>query len=343
MVNFESFLNWAEDRFGNVLVHGKEIKINSIFCDDNKFHLWCSPSGGKNEVKYGVYHCWKTDKHGTLVDLIMQVDKCSFKEAWRICGGQLRMSEVEKKLLDIFKQKKEEIKITKGLKLPEKTFKIKELPLDSNIRIRAEKYLQERKLPTDMLVCTGGKCYNRIVIPYYNKNNELIYWNCRTLNPDEALRYKGPEKELGVYKENVMFFTEWPKTGEKVYITEGEFDAISIKICGLNSAAFGGKNLSEKQIEILSEFIPVLCLDNDKIGVSSHGTTSAGQIALKKIGDTLLQHGFNEFYYVRPPIGYKDWNALLIDNEPDKIKDYILKNENKYTDQTSILLLSNEI
>jgi hypothetical protein len=52
-VDFETFVSWADSRFDGIVVTGKEVKLNSIFTDDHKHHLWCCPDKG-------VYHCWKS-------------------------------------------------------------------------------------------------------------------------------------------------------------------------------------------------------------------------------------------------------------------------------------------
>ncbi len=60
-VDFDSFRQWAEDRFnGDILVKGNEIRINSIFTEDHKHHMWCNPYGGKHQREDGCYRCWKT-------------------------------------------------------------------------------------------------------------------------------------------------------------------------------------------------------------------------------------------------------------------------------------------
>ena len=86
-IDFNIFRTWAEEKFKKIDVKGSEIKLNSIFADnDDKFHLWCSPSGGKNARPYGVYHCWKTDKKGSLISLVMEVEKCNRQSAMEILG-----------------------------------------------------------------------------------------------------------------------------------------------------------------------------------------------------------------------------------------------------------------
>ena len=323
-IDFDSFLNWAESRFKDVSVKGNEIKLNSIFCEDYKHHLWCNPSGGKNNLPYGVFHCWKTDTKGSLINLVMQVDKCSFEDALEILNSpNQRIEDLEKQVLEIFKNKsvKEFVELENtNIELPSNSYYLQDLPSNNYFRKNAEDYLKNRKLNSEgLLVCTGGNYKNRIIIPYYNNNKKLIYFNSRSIG-ESNLRYLGPPKELGIGKGDVLFVPEWPDAGEKLYLTEGEFDALSLKQCGYNAAAFGGKALSDAQCEILKPYVPVLCLDADR----------AGAEALPKMGDLLLRKGFKKVFYVRAPKEHKDWNSMLQNDGEKIIRVYIRNNEKEY-------------
>jgi len=324
-IDFDLFLQWAESRFKDVVVAGNEIKVNSIFCEDYKHHLWCNPYGGKNNSPYGVFHCWKTDNKGSLATLVMQVDNCSFEEALDVLNStNSNIEDLEKKVQEIFDKKNEpkeflEIEKTK-IELPPNTYSFDDLPSINNQRKIAEDYLRNRKISTEgLFLCTRGQYANRIIIPYYNKNKELIYYNGRSLS-NEGLRYLGPPKTLGIGKGDVLFVPNWPKEGEKIYLTEGEFDALSLSQVGFNSAAFGGKNLSEAQAEILKPYTPVICLDADK----------AGADALIKMGDFLLKKGFKDVFFIRAPKEHKDWNSMLQSDGEKIIRIYINNHEKRY-------------
>ena len=311
MIDFERFLDWAERRFDEVTVKGDEVKINSVFAEDHKQHLWCNPYGGKNDRPNGVFHCWKTDTKGSLVSLVMKVDNCTYDEALEVLGGSdARMAELEKQVQELFSKKREvveEIEVEKSdkLALPPFTYDFEDLPSMSYHRVHAEVYLFQRKLsPEGLMVCTGGKYKQRIIIPYYDAQGNLIYFNGRYIGESKkALKYMGPEKEVGIGKGDVIYMPEWPEKGSIVYLTEGELDARSIKKAGLDAGAFGGKALTDNQIAILRKtgYIPVICLDSDK----------AGKFGMRRMADQLLAAGFPGFGFVRPPKQYKDWNALL--------------------------------
>ena len=198
IIDFDLFLNWAEARFKDVVVKGNEIKINSIFCEDYKHHLWCNPSGGKNHLPYGVFHCWKTDTKGSLPSLIMKVDNCSFEDALEILDStNTRLEDLEKKVAEIFEKKPKQnfLEIEKSkIDFPKGAYFLDDLPSVNYYRKNAEE----------------GDYKNRIIIPYYNRSSELIYYNGRSLSENNSLRYLGPPKSLGVGKGDVLFVPEWP-------------------------------------------------------------------------------------------------------------------------------------
>lgn len=344
-IDFNKFLQWAESRFGDVVVKGEEIMINSIYVEDYKHHLSCNPSGGKKKFPNGVYKCWKSFESnpqatGSLVSLVMQVDNCSYDEALDRLGAiDVSLRSLERKLEQFFsdqeKQKIDQTPDNPGLALPENTSWITDLPEGSFWREEAEYYLNNRKLPpSDYMICTGGDCKNRVIIPYYDQNQKLIYWNGRFLEESKNIsKYRGPHKDCGVGKGDVIYMPDgWPPAGSKIYITEGEFDSKSISISGLFSCAIGGKSIEEKQIEMLRPYIPVLCFDTDDKAIDAGGN------ALLHIGNKLKSKGFSEVYYVRPPKQFKDWNKMLVDVGPKVINVYIKQNIKQYSNSTSLEL-----
>jgi DNA primase len=327
-IDYDRFLDWAESRFDHVIVSGAEVKLNSVFCEDRKHHLWCNPSGGRKACETGVYHCWKSGQKGSLIGLVMLVDKCSYEDALRTLdvapsGG---LAELERRVEEMFASKEEptrdaEIKEV-GISLPQDCYAFDDLPSSHRMRSQAESYLKSRGIPADgLMVCTGGRYKNRILIPYFDRRGRLIYYNGRLLGDSESgLRYLGPPKELGIGKGDVLYSRNWPSRGEKVYITEGEFDSMSLDICGFKSVALGGKSITTQQIKMISGCLPVLSLDAD----------SAGGEAMPRMASSLAKAGFEKIRYVRPSQEYKDWNGLMIARGPAVVRLYVETQEKDY-------------
>lgn len=329
-IDFESFVRWCEDKFDKVIVKGNEVRINSVFTEDNGQHLWCSPKGGKHNRADGVYRCFKTDKKGTLLGLVMLTDNCSYEEAKEILSGQTLIGDLEQKLEEFFKEKENVVEVVdlSRMKLPAGSFMIDFLPVGHPARVEAERYLTARKLSTNGLyICKEGDYKNRIIIPYYDSKGNLIYFNSRLL-ANKGLRYLGPDKNIGVGKGDVVFTPKWPIKGSKIYLTEGEFDALTLCFCGYNGMACGGKYLSENQIQLIRNYEVCLALDED----------SSGLQGVKAMADSLMANQVSSITYVRPPQGIKDWNKMLVIFKSEIIRAYIATNEKKFDDFTNIFL-----
>lgn len=326
-VDFDKFVKWATARFGedNIVVKGKEVRINSFFVpDDSSYHLWCSPSGGKKSRKFGVYHCFKTDQKGSLVKLVQLVDSCDREDALTTLAGRTSIRDLEKKLEEMFEVEKEipPPVVKDPITLPPGCELISDLGTNNWWRNKAETYLTNRKIPIDGLyICTEDRYKARIIIPYYNREKKLIYFNGRHIGKSKC-KYLGPPKEIGVGKEDVVFMAgAWPKTGETLYLCEGEFNAISLKLCELNAAACGGKNMSEKQALMLAEYKIVLCLDRDKAGKQGTSKMTSMISAVETV------KGQGKLKIVIPAPGYNDWNEMLVKLGPTMLWHYIAKNQ----------------
>ncbi len=323
-ISFDRFERWIKRRFGedNVVVKGKEIRINSIFDpDDTNHHLWLSPAGGKKKRENGVFHCFKTDKKGSLVSFIQLVEHCDREDAVAILRGQPTVLELEQQLEEFFAQEEQKVEAPPppDLELPVGTHLISELS-NKWWRDKAVEYLEGRKIPVEGLyLCLDSPYKGRIIIPYYDRKEKLVYWNGRHIFPQAKIRYQGPPKEVGIGKSDVVFVPGWPSAGELIHLCEGEFNAISLKLSDLHSAACGGKNMSDKQALILSDYRLCLCLDRDKAGKT--GTTVMSDAISLCRG--LLQQ---EVLVVRPPKPYKDWNEMYIKEGGTVVHYFIKKN-----------------
>jgi hypothetical protein len=349
-VDFDLFQEWCKEHFGaeNIRIrhtaHGTEICAQSPWAEekigksDRKYKLWMNPSGGKKDIEGGAYRCWYTDRMGSLVSLVSKLENIPYEEAEEQITGTTSLRSLEKKVHEFFGFQEEiaEPEIEEepeDMAFPDFTFLIDKMSPNSPWRVKARRYLHKRKIPSQGLyVCTEDPEYgNRIIIPWYDRDERLYFWNARSMSPNpKVLRYTKPKQGD---QENAIYMTAWPDPGHKVYIMEGEFDAISLSLANLVGCACGGKFLSDAQIELLRGHIPVLAFDADE----------AGREALIHIGTQLLEVGFPELYYVRPPKIYKDWNKLLVERNIYTLAAYIERFEKRFTQMTADYLLSTSL
>jgi DNA primase len=358
-VDQETFLNWAKNRFGeeNIKIrhsaHGDEILTHSFYAhrngiEDYTFNLWMNPSGGKaKNPEKGSFRCWKTDNKGSLVKLVADFDSMPYDEAEEFLCGATSLRRLEQRVHEFFDHK-EEIETAipidepkKVLSLPDFTFLIDRLSPTHFIRAKARKYLSERKIPTDGLyVCTGGDYKDRIIIPYYDAEADLIWYNGRLMQDKKGvIKYmKCKSDGLNVTQEDVLYMTSWPAPGSKIYLMEGEIDALSMKLCGFFACGLGGKSISDTQVQLLRPYVPVLAFDADQ-GFKK----DSGLRAMIDVGTKLLESGFPKVFYVRPPKFYKDWNKLLVEKDEDTVRNYVSHHEKQFTEMTKSVLLSNNV
>ncbi len=343
MVDYDLFVDWAQSYFGaNELKtrrtsHGIEICANSPFSEsaigkvDTKKHLWMNPSGGKSKhPENGSYRCWLTDTRGSLVSLVSTLENISWSQARSRISKTETLEDVFNTLVsndqnlitNLVVHKKQHL-----IELPPSSILIDELPSHNKMKSEAEKVLKKRKIPTrGLYLCLAGKLRNRIIIPYYNPFDELIFYNTRAIDDNNPLRYV---KCVDGNQDDILYFPEWPEPNNRVFLVEGEFDAKSLYLCDFFAAGCGGKYLSDSQVDLLRDYYITLALDNDAPGLK----------ALIEIGDQLLGLGFKELNYIRPPEGFKDWNALYQEHNKETVRNYIEKNKSVYSSYTKTNLL----
>ncbi len=346
-IDYDIFLDWAIDRFGETNLKfrkgGQEICTHSFFVDgdpnfpngDRKFKLWMNPSGGKDEHENGAFRCWYTDNMGSLITLVSVVDRIPYDQAAETISATLPLRALEMKVHAFYGAKEEEPEEPESnLELPPYCFKITEMSPSNFTFIRASTYLDKRKLPYDNLcACIDGDYKNRVIIPYYDREGKLIYYNARTLDKNpKTLRYMKPPPE-DANQNRVLFAKQWPRAGTKIYLTEGEFDALTLSLAGMYGVACGGKFLSAIQTEMIRRYRVVLAFDSD----------DAGQQALTNIGETLLSSGFTDMAYIRPPAVFKDWNKLLERRDIETLRAYIQKFEKPYNSWTAGSLIARRL
>lgn len=169
---------------------------------------------------------------------------------------------------------------------------------------------------------------NRLVIPFYDGNNDIVFYQSRKILDTDAT----PKYLSKVGEEKSLFgFNNISQDFDKIFITEGPIDAFFIK----NGLAVAGitqsynLNLTPRQEQQFKELFlqeKIWVLDNQYIDKTSKDKT-------KK----LLETGHKVFIW--PNGDFKDLNDLCIAKKLDSVEpSFIL--ENTYTKLTGLLKLS---
>lgn len=191
-----------------------------------------------------------------------------------------------------------------------------------------EKYSAEKHLPLILLQDLGlGNCYDKVKIPYFNENKELIATRLRGFPKSFSWMKKGAKEKnppYGLWK--LKDFSD-----DYIILVEGESDAQTL--WGINIPALGvpgAKNFNKGYVDILKRF--------KKVYVHCEEDT-AGKNFVKSVAKTLFQ--YTEVQKIScTPLGAKDpselhcldkleINTLLNTAEPVKVD--ISKENNPHT------------
>ena len=107
------------------------------------------------------------------------------------------------------------------------------------------------------MVCKDGKFKNRLIIPFYNKDNKVIFWQGRSLKNDE------PKYLNSSIVNKPLYNIDFVDVNKPLIVFEGPIDSMFVE----NSVATTGANISGNSIEFLDKLKEVYYIfDNDTAG-----------------------------------------------------------------------------
>jgi DNA primase len=269
-----------------------QVSWNCPICDDdnNKGNL-------EVNIEKSVFHCWSCgDSEGTHGSLGKLFDKFGNKK--------------QKKLYNILKPETIQVREKKidKVRLPDGYKKFSEVSQVYPVRRQAMNYLKNRGITDEMVekyqigFCDTGDHNGRIIIPSYNKKNELNYYISRSWDPNSRYKYKNPiaPKDEIIFWENII---DWSKD---IYLVEGVFDGLFLP----NSIPMLGKHMSQVLFETIYNNAKgeiVICLDADawsnasKLYHELNGGSLYGRIKIIKLMDDKdvcdLKGQIDDFYF----------------------------------------------
>lgn len=136
---------------------------------------------------------------------------------------------------------------------------------------KAINYLLNRCITFDKIkkyklgYCSIGKYANRIIIPMYDENNNLIYFTARSFYPNVSCKTLFPKEDVEVFigKSEILFNINNNLHKDTVIINEGPFDAMTT-----DGIALLGKHPSSTQLNKIKKLKArniVLMVDSDAI------------------------------------------------------------------------------
>ena len=113
---------------------------------------------------------------------------------------------------------------------------------------------------------------NHVVFITYNTRGEYIYWNTRSIDPNNYIKtFNAPSNEDEYGKADVIFNLNNALTKNNIILCEGVFDALTFFDNGI--ATFG-KKVSDAQVELLNKHLKpeqklYIFLDSDAVDASN--------------------------------------------------------------------------
>jgi len=208
------------------------------------------------------WHCWNCGRHGNFIEIYSIVKGLSYDDAKKEIFKYNKKS--IKKQMGTYKKRpvpiKKEIEEDNFNFIKEKCYTLK----DDNRYVNAlKKFYKSRRIPKsyEIYICYSGKYRNRIIIPIFNENKNIIYFQARRI-PGTSIepKYDNPvaPKELCIL--NKYKFDK----NKNIIIHEGLIDAFMVEDHQGTSCL--GKEISNDLIKELLNFTNknvIIALDND--------------------------------------------------------------------------------
>lgn len=265
---FEYLKLFIRRAFGEYKTRRNECQVNCPKCaalnnyiPDNKFNL-------EINIKKGIFNCWKCNYKGGLKHLIKKYgsrDEYNFFK-------ETKLYEIPKEFLKNNSEEYDDLfepEIDKKLELPEEFISFKDVNLNNWQHAKAYDFLiKDRGISEEIIdkyelgFALKGRYYQRIIIPSYDKNNELNFFDTRTYT-DSSLKYLKPY----VNKNEIIFNEKHIDFASMLVIVEGPFDYLTIPF---NTVTLLGKKMTQNIYEKIYEHKPniIIALDGDALNDS---------------------------------------------------------------------------
>ena len=325
--------NFVNEYCSNVTYNNNKWHCRCPLCGDSKksikkkrFHVLYN----NGEPLYNCFNCNSGSSGGSFISLYMTLKGITYKEAFK----------------ELFKYNEEKIikKLTKSQKIKETIKKSKEKHNNYNyildncinenskgiIYNRYNKILQDfktnRKIPDSikLFICFNGYFKDRIIIPIYDNNNDIIYFQGRSFKENVDPKYLMPNDE----KSSIILNEHKFDRDKSIIVTEGLIDAFMV---GDNGTSCLGSTMKEEFIKRLLELTDkdvILFFDNDKTGKKS---------LVNFLEKNSLKNKVKYFVFPNLYKKHKDLNEIIVHNNINSVYDFVVNNSyNLFTTKVKI-------
>jgi len=324
MIPYDFVQNFLMEHFTNVTSKGMDFVARCSLCGDSAKN----PRKRRFNLKYksdgtaGTYHCFNCGASGTFVQLYAQVKGLTKSEAY----GQIRRSAFKNIKASLSKPKKtvpEQLVIPDNFNAMRKDWLgLGDTPkgaVQTEFQARLKSFLYKRCLPESypFYIGIGGPTKGRIIVPIFDRNDDILYYQARSLDSSATQKYMNPT----LTTKKAIILNEHRFARDKyIVVVEGPIDAICVGDQG--TCVFGASvdDVVLGRLRSLTDKGVVIALDSDSDGL--RGT--------KKIMDK-SRYAKSLFYFTMPYTDVKDINQWLMEyRRTTDVYTFVLQNSRNY-------------
>lgn len=282
------------------------------------------------------WHCWNCGRHGNFIEIYSIMKGISYDDAKKEIFQKWKKDDVERQYRNksAFGKPKEkkEVEEENFNWIRKKCYSIFDRKVDEKNRyINAlRKFIISRKINIEYIlyICYEGRYRNRIIIPIFNENRDIIYFQARRI-PKTMLdpKYDNPiaPKELCILNRHRFDRTK------SIIVHEGLIDAFMV---GDQGTSCLGKEVSENLLIELLKFTDkdvIIALDNDSEAYKALAKFMEKNKYARKVKYFLYPAQFKE---------HDDINSIVRSNNVLNVYELITQNSVSYSTAYTKLSIS---
>jgi DNA primase len=282
-----------------------------------------------------IYHCFNCDASGSFLELYSNLNNILINEAKK------QLDEYNPNYLIQRLSKRKKDKIVKEIEYEDHSYVLKDCISEDengdsefleNIKNILKNFKVSRGMPRDFKVFYAyqGNYSNRIILPLYDKNGLMYYFQGRAVNDSIVPKYKNPT----LMKGNVIFNEHKFDRKKSIIAVEGLLDALSV---GNQGTAYLGSSITDEFIEKLMKLTDediIISVDNDEAGYKSLKKFIKKSIYSKNVKYFIFPDGYNDC---------DDINRLVTKYKIKDIYNLIVENSMSYMKLRVSNLLNNKL
>lgn len=299
MINSEFVRSYCLDKFSNyrVVSSGRELIIPSIFLDsDPKRHMSIN-------LESGMWRCFKTSNTGNFIKLYSIMEHIAYRKAYENFMFESFIREADE-------TPQEELKTIKALEPFKMDLVDPEAEYDDYMMALAAEMICHRRMQDQKFyLAREGDYLNRLIIPFYNSESEMFFFQARGLTPQAYPKYLNAKN---VKSSHVLYPYDYGSY-DPLFVTEGVIDCLTLKQCGFNATTTLSCHTSNIQMEQLKHYPGAL--------IAAFDTDSAGRKGTMQFLDMANRCKREGGVFFASPKGFKDWNEAYVSGGARKVKE----------------------